>query len=251
MDLHQALAELEATADSFVIRSGHQLADAFVRLCAADVIDYARASLTLSEGSEAHTAFATARAAYEAAQDVAYVASRDAAAYDEAGALAYVVNFFETVRLRDRLQKGGEENEIELSTEGRTTVAQVVAQEVERLNALSPGSGDTLQAAFDAVLASEKSYRKHWSRLQRPQMAEKIHEAWPDSGLTPKAMDALYGKLSVIAHPGFKSHLRRYTIREDGTLELVADHRNPDEALRLALLAVFTALECFRCLAAI
>lgn len=241
--LEPALAHLATSASAWRVRPARQLADAFVRLCADDVVDYARATLTLSATAEAHTAFATARAAYEAGQDALLAACRGEGGYDRAGALAYAASFVETERLRERLRAGGKAYGHELSVAGRRTAADAAEAEAERLDGEHDGSGALLREAFATVLATPGAYRRHWSTKPRNQIGEEIDAATPDGALKAQAMDALYGLLSQQAHPGFKSNARQYDRHDDGTITLAHDGRDPADALRLAELAVILCLD--------
>jgi hypothetical protein len=230
------VADISGRHKRFTVRAEHQVADFLIVCLGQDVVDNIRGMLVLLEAEIPRAAAASVRGAYEGAQDMLLLATMGAE-YDLAGATAYAAELQEQQELRSRLMAGGNALGAELTDAGRRTAAEVVADEVARLNREVPGLGDLLREAARAVAEKPGKYKKHWSTLQRREIALEIEKRCTNLGAIGLGAEALYGQLSVQTHPRFRTLERRLVREDDGPLTIVM--RAIDTSLlRLALLAL-------------
>jgi hypothetical protein len=235
--LGQQLRRLRAELEAYSVRPAHQVGDAALLAFGHDVADHAVATRVLARSRVPRTAAATTRAAFEAGQDMLLLAT-EGDAFDDAGSMVYVFELLEQESVRERGVAGAEALEADTSQRGTVLATEMVAQEVARLDREVPGLGASLERALER-LTGRTRYR-HWSGMSRKEIALAIAARHPDMGKSGLAADALYGKVSTMAHPRLRTTDRRFH-RTGTTIKMGPERDVRPFVLRLALISVILA----------
>jgi len=211
------LAKLDEQLEKFKPRTAHYFADLVLHGYARDASTNVHATLLIVDSAWPRAAYATARAAYEAAQD-ALLLSSDAPAYDANGALAYAIELVEHEELRARWDSAGDEFGIARDESPHTTPEQIVDQEVQVLETMHPGGGSALLEALGEARKSGRA-KQHWANKGRREIARTIEERMPKLKGTATVGDAFYGFMSVQAHPRLRGWSEQRSLTPDGILQ--------------------------------
>ncbi len=222
--LEAALQAIEERIGAFEPRPYHLVPDFLVYCLASDVVEQCRATLLLVDSSVPRAAYATARAAIEAAQDLALLVS-EPAEYDKTGARVYGWEMLETEGLQARFVRGRKAMGVPIPSDLGMTVREAVA----RLTAKWRGYNNQADALLQGALTDlrQRRPRGHWSGLSRNEIGRRLFKGTGYEAVAD-AMDALYGALSVQTHPRIREWTRKFSFVE----QRVKPHENPEDRAR-------------------
>lgn len=241
--LEAGLNELSGLIDVATVRDAHLLADSYTLGFSRLALSNGRATQQLVASTEPQTAFATARAAFEAGQDAAYMACSQSE-YDIRAALAYTLELVECEDLRRRWFEAGTDYGYPTDDKGMT-VEEVVNSDAIVLEADHPERASELRDAL--VEAREKDrFKRHWSGTGRNALNRLLAEC--DKRLAGMAQvgDAFYGYLSVQSHPRLRHWYDKLSLTSDNKIVVQSNEASHDLPLGMALVATELARYAIR-----
>jgi hypothetical protein len=198
------------------VRSRHPIADVLAHAYASDVLAHAEATLVLAAGEWPATAYVTARAAFEAAQDLAYLAATPSD-YDRRAVLAYVIEMVETEELLPRVARANTAMGLQRGT-ADWSPERIVARECRSVEVLAPGHALLLKEAL-AEARKPRRTRIHWSGYRgRGLLGQAIAQEQPAWKAMESAGDAFYGHASTQSHPRLRAWHRRRRVARNRVL---------------------------------
>lgn len=224
--------ELSELIETRPVRVHHYLPDLALKMLATQVLQYGRAYEYLVHGSFVSWSFPIARAAFETASDLAFLAfAPDLVEYDRRGALAHVGAEISV----SNTNRKAEEAVPSISME-------TAISEKERIEILSQGWGAyredapaIVHAAYDEARAA-RHRRKHWTLLSRRETHEELQARLGDDQFAGVFI-SWYDILSSRSHPGLHSPQLR---RSEGGHEFLTDGDEdnpiPEASVRIALI---------------
>jgi hypothetical protein len=216
---------------NLVLRRHHLVPDFVVFCYATDVLEHSRATLLLVDSDVPRTAYACARAALEAAQDLMLLVS-EPSDYDNAGARVYAWELLETEHLQRRFVLGKKGMGVEVPADLGMTVDEAAKRTAAKWGAANPEAETLLQGALTEF---REHAPPHWSGRSRKKIMEHMVDGSPYEGVAA-AMDALYGALSIQTHPRIREWSRTFQF----TGGRVAVRENPEDR-HLPVSAAWTA----------
>lgn len=245
IDLDKHLGTLRRVVGNYRVRSAHMLADSLAHAYAVLVRDHASATRRLARSPYPYTAYATARAAFEAAQDLGYLASLPAE-YDARAALAYAIELVETEELQTRAAIADAAAGLPPGR-ARTSLTpeQAIARDAVAADRQVPGSGQSLRDALAEARIKNRA-KRHWSDLSRRDLGRQLATEHPEASAVNELGDFFYGVASVRTHPRLGVGYQRRRLA--GNNALVIGRRGVDGqvARSLAAAAVVLALDALR-----
>jgi len=223
-----------------VLRPHHLVPDFVVYCYATDVVEYCRASLLLVASEVPRTAYACARSALEATQDLMLLVS-EPHDYDRTGARIYVWELLETEHLQQRFVLGRKGMGVEVPDDLGMSVEEAVTKTAANWEPANSQAETLLRGAFTEFREHRPS---HWSGLSRKKITERMLDGSPHEEAAA-AIDALYGALSVQTHPRIREWSRKFqfTGGRIAVSENPEDRDRPVEAAWAAAHGAWIALE--------
>ena len=239
LPLPQAFATLEKRLVKFPCAPAHFVADRSLIDLAIDIAEHSCAVLTLSVSTVPRTAYSNARSAFESALDILYLTIQEGT-YDDNGC---AIRAF-TALANENIQRRFLEANVLAGVPGPTVeVAEDVIREDARLwDGVVPGKGDALRAAFERVNAL-KPHQRHWSGLEKKELAEKIGGLPGGEPGFAQIYGALYGALSAHSHPRFRGAARSTHESNDGGIMISGRPEDAELPAEIASYACVAALE--------
>lgn len=241
--------ELEGATDALVqalrstgVYSENLIPDLVAVGLARDVFENARATLMISRSDVPRAVYPTARAAFEAAQDLALLVTSPE--YTRAGARAFAAELLDWEHTATTasavFDARGEPDPIEFIP--ADTQLEEAAGAWEQY---APGSGDVLRNAFHTVKTDRRKGRFHWSGLSRSGIHKELGtRPGANPGMT-ELYRSWYNILSFQAHPSPRLDTRHMRFSESSGISFVIEPETPgalsDMGLGAALIAVRTA----------
>lgn len=221
----------------------HFVADSALFGLAIDVLEQSLAVQLLRDSEVPRAAFANARAAFEAGQDALYLTS-DESRYDDYGCLARVHELNEDERIVDRFKQAQAEDEPPLA-EFRPAQA-VVDEEAAAWDRVVPGSGDCLRRAFETFHARPGQQKKHWTGLNRGDIALAVADQLAAESGVGEMYNAMYGSLASQSHPRMRVNQRAIESESDGAFLAASkpeDRVAPGSAATFGCISALVALK--------
>jgi hypothetical protein len=237
----KVLDELEALIPSRPGRNAHFLPDLALKMLAVQVLQYGRAVLSLRDRQLLSWSFPSARAAFETAEDLAYLAfAPSETEYDRLGALAIIGAEMALCRTRGLAQAAGARLGRPRLPEGLTE-KQRIGVAADFWEVRRPGASAIVWAAYEDAAAAWEGGTKHWTTLSRRETHKALNGRLSDPALSA-VLASWYDILASRSHPGLHSPGLKF---EDGELTLFTaneeDSPVPPASVRVAAqLAVYS-----------
>ena len=220
-------------------RTDHYLPDLALKMLATQVLQYAHAFEHLAAGRLVSWSFPVARAAFEASEDLAYLAfAPDEAQYDRRGALAHVgaeISISQSYRLAQQAKPGAGGRK---PLPEKERVAALVA-EWERFR---PGIEELVQTAYSDARRARAGGNKSWTLLSRSDTHEALQKELRDKELA-KVLISWYDLLSDRTHPGLHSpQFDRHGTGHQFLIDGDEEHQLPEASIRFALILAIYSL---------
>lgn len=201
----QTLDELLTDLDSLITSRGgrvtHYLPDLALKMLAAQVLQYGRAYRHLDEGGFVSWSFPIARAAFETAQDLMYLAlAPDSKEYDRRGALAHVGAEIAVSKTNGLAREAAPGVVVEDSLPEKERIKILAAE----WQAYRPEAEQIVQDAYLDAKRSWKGGNKSWTLLSRRATHDALEEHLGDDALA-RVYRSWYDVLAHRAHPGLHS----------------------------------------------
>lgn len=202
---NEELRELRTLLDSYRVRPGFYLGDIPLFLHSQDVCENCNATLILRDSAVGRTAFAVARAAFEAALEMALLAMHESG-YLHAGADMTAYSHCDTENLRTSWAAVLRSvNPLSESLDELGTADEEIDRDIEFLNKHSPTESSILRAAYDEMRRKYKPKNRvlpHWSGLSSVhQRIHKIENVLAAIGMSEELVKSMYSMMSVHTHP--------------------------------------------------
>ena len=235
-DLNALLGEIERDLAQYEPRDAHLLADTVLHGFGTDVAIHTRAVLSLRASKSPRAAYANARAAFEAAEDMVLLAT-EANNYDRTGALAYTIELVEVDALQARFVAADGAVGVARELEGSPSPEEIVAEDAREAESVRAGAGAEL---LDALAKARRGGRakKHFSALTRKEIADELGKRLPGIVGLAAIGDAFYGFLSVQTHPRLRAWAEAIGRGEAGALEREPHERDALFPVSLTWVAV-------------
>lgn len=252
--LDALLSETRSLIESFRLREAHFAADLAMVGYATSAWDSAKSAEVLLRSTDLSVgAFVCARAAFEAGEDAALLASDPA--YDDAGASARVHEVFEYAFERSRWDAVFPGNPTAFPDPDFAQTTQQAESFAADLDAVVPGSGEAIRKAilhwqprFQNAARKGGATPLHWSGLGRKRIAEEIARRLGQPELASQ-LSLLYSMLSRYAHPRLRlESWARIEGSEGGAAFRYSDlnRRQAEDAVVVALVLLRDALQMLR-----
>jgi hypothetical protein len=213
-------------------RADHRFADVVAHAFLREVVEFSRSTRALTRSRNPRTAYATARVAFEAAQDLAFLCSKSES-YEERAALVHASELVEMEDLQERFRRADVAAEY---SKGRLAQLPSPEDAIERdasaLDKRKAGAGAILRAALKEMRKPNRA-RKHWSGLSRKAIGRELAQEHPDIKLVYEVGDNFYGYLSINTHPRLRWTIEPRLFARNNTV--VVQRRAVDRTLPLDL----------------
>jgi hypothetical protein len=201
-------------------RMEHLLPDLALKMLAIQTLQHGRATATLAQSQLNSWAFPSARAAFEASADLAYLAFADSAMdYDRLGAQVLVA-----AERAVSVTHGKSKAAVPALQGDESKQPQPLKKRVQLLiDHWAPYRRDAdaiVAEACDIVEEAWKSGRKHWSGMGRESVHGALRDRFSDH-LYGRVMDSWYDILAGRSHPGAHSPGMKW---EAGNINFLLDH---------------------------
>ncbi len=237
-DLDEALGSLHDTILTTGVRGAHLIPDLALLGLARDVFQHAKAVRLLWDSQVPRTAHAAARSAFEAAQEVMFLGTRNAD-YDHFGARARAGELLDWeygAQLAN--QAAVDQEDVE-----QKSAAVLADEDSEVWSRFVPEKTQVMSEALEAVLhdrTKKKGRQFHWSGKSRTRLPEEFAEATGGDEQSLLIHKSLYNLLSLQAHPAPRIETKSLEFDDTGfTLFIDGD---PEEVAGIAIAAAVIAV---------
>jgi len=223
------IKELEGILTGFKGRAEHQVPDLVFFNLLVDVLEYTRAVELIAESAVPRAAYASSRACFEAAQDSVLMVS-DPNLYDESGALARAFEVADIERLHSRRRRADKAlglPPLPPQPPGR----DVLEEDAKSWDLAAPGKGKLLLDGYDQVTSDR---RRHWAKLSRKGIADKIAERAGNAPGLAEMSDVLYGLQSFQTHPGPRTGTRDFEQKSENHYTVTTPDAHRETSMRMA-----------------
>ena len=223
--------------ESYSLSWDHIIPEMMLHHYLSDVMEQATAVAILVDSDVPRTAFTNVRSAFEAAQDAALLAT-SGSDYDWWGAVARVADILERHDLLRRFNKAIHA----IGTHAEITAKspeEIIAEEADDWDRERAGHGEFLRRALTHLTAKSGLWKRHWSGMSRPHVAQELHVRMAGEAIGPM-LDAQYGLLSLHAHPKPRVGMRGAK-KEDGEVTFGIREIDRDTAVKIGYGALMLA----------
>lgn len=242
VDLRGHLDRLASVLTTYKARDEHFLGDHIVFAYAQQVRECSEGAILLCRSDIPHSAWSVARAAFEAAQDLAYLSSRQEE-FDKRAALARTIELVEEEDVRRRftdadIAAGYGANRLFTTL----TPEQVVKEDAVFIEESNAAAARLLRESIIEARTKGRA-KKHWSGFSRKRLGEQIAIEHPEIAIVDKVGDCFYGVASMHSHPRILYAYRGAETQPDNSIMLRSPDADKTLPMDLSKAAVVLALQ--------